>query len=161
MDSNTHIPILTSRRVDLKSLWNAACKDPDFIEANDVHIDTTKEDEKEARAIVFQTPSAPNKPTTPGAALAVRRLLERYDFSLANDSARLRTYAIARLLDLAESDKESIALGAIEKIGKIAEVGLFETRISIDINDKSTQDIEKDLQLLMSKYINNLPLVNV
>jgi hypothetical protein len=72
----------------------------------------------------------------------------------------LRTYAISRLLDLAESEKENVALGAIEKIGKIAEVGLFETKITVDINQKSTEDIEKDLAALMSKYMDNLKVVN-
>jgi hypothetical protein len=79
---------------------------------------------------------------------------------MADESARLRTYAISRLLDLAESEKESVALGAIEKIGKIAEVGLFETKISIDIGNKTTDELEKDLQGLMNKYMSSLNVIN-
>jgi hypothetical protein len=160
MDSNIQIPFIWTTDRPISDLWNAACCDPDFITANDLNPLSTTDDEREARAIVFQTPSAPIKPTTPGAANAVRRLLQRYDFSMADESARLRTYAISRLLDLAESEKENIALGAIEKIGKIAEVGLFETKISIDINKKPTEELEKDLQGLLSKYMDNLKVVN-
>lgn len=79
---------------------------------------------------------------------------------MADESARLRTYAISRLLDLAESEKENIALGAIEKIGKIAEVGLFETKITVDINKKPTDELEKDLQSLLGKYMNNMKVIN-
>ena len=153
------ITYLLDTTVPIKDLWNAACTDPDFVEVNGLDIPTTKDDEKEARAIVFQTHNAPNKPTTPGAALATRRLLQRYDFSMADESARLRTYAIARLLELAESEKENIALGAIEKIGKIAEVGLFETKLSIDIGKKTTDELESDLKSLMGKYIAGLSVV--
>ena len=52
------------------------------------------------------------------------------------------------------------ALGAIEKIGKIAEVGLFETKISIDIGNKTTDELEKDLQGLMNKYMSSLNVIN-
>lgn len=159
MDTNIQIPFLWNTTQPISDLWNAACCDPDFITSNALDPISTPDDEREARAIVFQTPSAPSRPTTPGAANAVRRLLQRYDFSMADESARLRTYAISRLLDLAESEKENIALGAIEKIGKIAEVGLFETKISIDINKKPTEELEKDLQGLLSKYMDNLKII--
>jgi hypothetical protein len=72
---------------------------------------------------------------------------------MVDESLRLRTYAISRLLDLAESEKENIALSAIEKIGKIAEVGLFETKISVDITNKSTDELEADLKKLLGKYV--------
>lgn len=127
--------------------------DAEFVELTKADVTVTRDDEREARAIVFQTPHAPEKPTTPGAAKAVRRLLAKYDFTLHDESSRLRTYAISRLLDLAESEKENIALSAIEKIGKIAEVGLFETKISVDINQKSTADLENDLKQLLGKYV--------
>jgi len=159
MDTNI-LNFIWEPKLPLPQLWNNACCDPSFVDANEIQINPTKEDEKEARAFVFQTPSAPSKPTTPGAAIAARRLLAQYDFSMADESARLRTYAISRLLDLAESEKESVALGAIEKIGKIAEVGLFETKISIDIGNKTTDELEKDLQGLMNKYMSSLNVIN-
>lgn len=160
MDSNLQIPFLWDTNKPIADLWDAACCDADFVDAMQIEITPTADDQREARSIVFQTPTAPQKPTTPGAARAVRNLLSRYDFSMADESARLRTYAIARLLDLAESEKENVALGAIEKIGKIAEVGLFETKITVDINQRSTEDLEKDLASLMSKYMDNLKVVN-
>ena len=160
MDTNIQLHFLWDTEKPIADLWDAACCDPDFVEAMQINIVPTTDDMREARSIVFQTPSAPDKPSTPGAARAVRNLLSRYDFSLADESSRLRTYAISRLLDLAESEKENVALGAIEKIGKIAEVGLFETKITVDINQKSTEDIEKYLAALMSKYMDNLKVVN-
>ena len=57
--------------------------------------------------------------------------------------------------------KEKVkTLGAIEKIGKIAEVGLFETKISIEIGNKTTDELEKDLQGLMNKYMSSLNVIN-
>lgn len=144
----------------IAELWAAACCDPDFLEVNHIHVDPTKDDEKEARAIVFQAPSAPQKPTTPGSAVAVKRLLSRYDFSMQDDSARLRTYITARLLDLAESEKESIALGALEKLGKIADVGLFETKITVDIGKRSDADLESQLATLVARYANGVYAVD-
>ena len=154
------IPIVWNTNKPIAELWSAACCDPDFLEANHIHVDPTKDDEKEARAIVFQAPSAPIKPTTPGSAVAVKRLLSRYDFSMQDDAARIRTYVTARLLDLAESEKESIALGALEKLGKIADVGLFETKISIDISAKPKEELEADLSALVAQYSNGTYAVN-
>ena len=140
----------------LAELWDAACRDADFLQANNIYVEPTRDDEREARAIVFQTPAAPSRPTTPGAAVAVKRLLSRYDFSLQDESSRIRTYVTTRLLDLAESEKESIALGALEKLGKIADVGLFETKITIDIGKKDRSEIEHELQDLVARYENGL-----
>ena len=148
MDEETSIIPITWEPTNPQSLWDAALHTEGFAE-----VEITKDDEREARAIVFQTPHAPEKPSTPGAAKAARRLLSKYDFSLHDESMRLRTYAISRLLDLAESEKENIALSAIEKIGKIAEVGLFETKISVDINSKSSDELERELKSLLGKYV--------
>lgn len=160
MDSNLQIPFTWDLKKPIDELWDAACCDPEFLHVMDIDVTPTPSDIKEARAIVFQTPTAPDKPSTPGAARAVRNLLSRYDFSLADESARLRTYAVSRLLELAESEKETVALGAIEKIGKIAEVGLFETKITVDIHQRTTEELEKDLQGLLSKYMDGLKVVN-
>ena len=157
---STQLEFLWNTNKPIAELWAAACCDPDFLEANHIHVDPTKDDEKEARAIVFQAPSAPIKPTTPGSAVAVKRLLSRYDFSLQDDSARIRTYITARLLDLAESDKESIALGALEKLGKIADVGLFETKITVDIGKRSDADLENQLAALVARYSNGVYAVD-
>lgn len=155
-----NMPYMWHTNVAPSELWKSACLDIDFVDSNSILITPTKDDEKQARAIVFNTSSQPMQPETPGAALAVRRLLDRYDFSMADEATRLRTYAITRLLDLAESDKENIALSAVEKIGKIAEVGLFETKISIDVTKKSTEDLEKDLAGLLSKYMDSVKVIN-
>jgi hypothetical protein len=153
MDEETAIIPITWDTTSPESLWNAALHNAEFEQLTQQETPVTKDDEREARAIVFQTPHAPEKPSTPGAAKAVKRLLSKYDFSLSDESLRLRTYAISRLLDLAESEKENIALSAIEKIGKIAEVGLFETKISVDINSKSTDELENELKALLGKYV--------
>jgi hypothetical protein len=151
--SSDELPFIWSSQNPISALWSDALYDPDFVDANSLEPDITLDEEKEARAIIFKTPSAPLKPSTPGAAIAMRRLLQRYDFSTENESSRLRTYAIVRLLELAESDKENIALGALEKIGKIAEVGLFETKISVSVSQKPTEELEKDLQSILARYI--------
>jgi hypothetical protein len=155
-----NIAILWESSSAIADTWTAACLNPEFLALNDIEVKETPEDIKEARAIVFNTPNAPEKPSTPGAAMAVRRLLQRYDFSLQDETQRLRTYAVTRLLELAESEKENIALGALEKIGKIAEVGLFETKISVDIGKRSTEDLEEELKRLMGKYVSDLNVVS-
>jgi hypothetical protein len=152
MEHETTIPFVWNVDSNPEALWETAMQHEAFAEFSE-DVPVSKDDEREARAIVFQTPNAPDKPTTLGAAKAVRRLLAKYDFTLHDDAMRLRTYAISRLLDLAESEKENIALSAIEKIGKIAEVGLFETKISVDINNKSSDELESDLKALLGKYV--------
>ena len=137
------------------AVWQNAMLDPEFVMANDIAVSITPDDEKQARAIVFQVPNAPSAPTTPGAALAMTRLLKNYYFDISDQGKRLRTYAVARLLDLAESEKESIALSAVEKIGKMAEVGLFETKISIDVTNISTDELQSNLQNLLKKYLDS------
>ena len=46
-----------------------------------------------------------------------------------------------------------IRIKALELLGKVADVGLFADRTEITIKDKTTRDLEKELEAYFSKYV--------
>ena len=45
-------------------------------------------------------------------------------------------------------------LRALELMGKVSEIGLFTERLEVNINNKSTEELEKELVATLNKYIN-------
>jgi hypothetical protein len=50
-------------------------------------------------------------------------------------------------------------LKALELLGKVSEIGLFTERVEININTKSTAELEEDLVKTLSRYANPVQIV--
>jgi hypothetical protein len=50
-------------------------------------------------------------------------------------------------------------LRALELMGKVSEIGLFTERLEVNINNKSTEELEKELVATPNKYINVVDVV--
>jgi hypothetical protein len=50
-------------------------------------------------------------------------------------------------------------LRALELMGKVSEIGLFTERLEVNINNKSTEELEKELVATLSKYMNVVEVV--
>jgi len=70
-----------------------------------------------------------------------------------DDPAQIRYYATNRLLELTDDPDVKIRIKALELLGKVADVGLFADRTEITIKDKTTRDLEKELEAYFSKYV--------
>jgi hypothetical protein len=59
--------------------------------------------------------------------------------------ADLKTYTAHKLLELSNSANEKIQLGALKLLGEIDGVDAFKKRTEITVQQKSTEEIEREL----------------
>ena len=109
----------------------------------------TANDKKEAMQIYHATPDAPPKPTTLGAAIILNKMLSKHDYVLTDPSNKMRNYVVYKLFEHAESEDPKVSLKALEFLAKSSDVGLFTERVEININQKSTVELESDLSTLI------------
>lgn len=109
----------------------------------------TADDKKEAMQIYHSAPNAPPKPTTLGAAVILDRMLAKHDYVLADPSNKMRNYVVYKLFEHAESEDPKVSLKALEFLAKSSDVGLFADKIEININQKSTVELESELSSLL------------
>jgi hypothetical protein len=51
-------------------------------------------------------------------------------------------------------------LKALELLGKVSEIGLFTERVEVNINHKSTEELEEDLVKTLSRYMNPVKILD-
>lgn len=74
-------------------------------------------------------------------------LLNAYDMSVVQSAQQLRNFCTNILIDKAGTGKtEQVQLRAVEMLGKIKDVALFEERSTILIEHMTTEDIQKGLR---------------
>jgi hypothetical protein len=83
-------------------------------------------------------------------------LVNAYGKKVFDDPSHMRAYATNRLIELSDHTDARIQLKALELLGKIADVGLFADRTEITIRDKSTKDLEKELEAYFAKYVKDI-----
>lgn len=138
---------------DFREKARALCSTVEELIKNGGEVDITYDDEQEAHELfVEQKPLKPKK-VTPGTVLKLEALLSSYDHELLNASKRLRTFVTNRLIEETENEKAGDRLRALELLGKIAEVGLFAEKISVDVKYKNTKDIEAEILKKLDGYI--------
>ena len=148
-DVDFYIPC--DSRADILHTQNVFATDEEFLRVNGLPIPkSTKEDQKEALAIFHQAPGTPPKPSTPGSAMALGKLLNKFDYVLDDPVAKMRNYVMFKFFELAEDPDPKVSMRALENLAKTADVGLFSERVEINITQKTTVDLEKDLMKLIS-----------
>jgi hypothetical protein len=100
-----------------------------------------------------QVPQAMPTHVSSGPLNQINNLLNAYDKRVVDDPAQIRYYATNRLLELTDDPDVKIRIKALELLGKVADVGLFADRTEITIKDKTTRDLEKELEAYFSKYV--------
>jgi len=109
----------------------------------------TPQEKREALSIYHESPTAPMKPTTPGAALMLNKLLSKHDYTLTDPVAKMRNYVMYKFFELAEDADPKVSMRALENLAKTADIGLFAERVEINIHQKTTVDLESELSLLL------------
>ena len=100
-----------------------------------------------------QIPQALPTKVSSGPLGQINNLLTAYDKRVVDDPAQIRYYATNRLLELTDDPDVKIRIKALELLGKVADVGLFADRTEITIKDKTTRDLEQELEAYFSKYV--------
>ena len=131
----------------------------EFISESGAEIEIDEADRAEARAIFNDGGITPNViPSTSAVALHLKALITEYDHRVLESNIQARNYIVNRLLDIsnpnkAEPAKPNEQLKALELLGKVSEIGLFTERIEVNINNKSTEELESELVETLSRYM--------
>lgn len=72
-------------------------------------------------------------------------MVSKYDAMVVRELADLKLYTVNKLLELTNSRNEKIQLGALKLLGEIDGVDSYKKRTEITIQQKSTEDIEREL----------------
>jgi hypothetical protein len=160
---------------DIAERARALFKTADFLEGAGAVVSVTLDDEAQARAMFMggeivqkdkqgnEKAVVPQVVTSIGAATKLRALVTRYDEVIIDSAVQARTYIMNRLLEISDPDSDSKIgeqLRALELMGKVSEVGMFTERVEININNKSTEDLEADLVNTLAKYMGNAVTVD-
>lgn len=155
---------------EIRERADAFFKTAAFLEHAGAEITIDDEERKEAREIFTDSPLAPQVPTNSAVAYQLRALLTEYDHQLLDSNIQARNYIVNRLLDISnphfrkninpmgqevvvEPAKIAEQIKALELLGKVSEIGLFTERIEVNINNKSTEDLEAELVATLTKYM--------
>ena len=137
-------------RVD--AFFNSAA----FIEQAGGEVVVDDEARKESRAIFNEDEQAPEKPSSSAVAMHLKALVNEYDHQVLESNIQARQYIVNRLLGISDprnQTKPMEQLKALELLGKVSEIGLFTERVEVNINNRSTEDLEADLVKTLSKYM--------
>lgn len=118
----------------------------------------TDQERKEAMQIYHAAPTAPEKPRTLGTAVVLEKMLAKHDYVLPDPSNKMRNYVVFKLFEHAENDDPKISLKALEYLAKSSEVGLFSDKIEVNINQKTTIELESELTSLIKNISNRTDL---
>lgn len=103
---------------------------------------------RETSTAVFTGQTTPAAITTTAEALHLTALLQAYDLPIVQNANQLRNFCTNILIETAgdRENKNSDRLRAVEMIGKIKDVALFEERSTILVEHMTTEEIQKQLR---------------
>lgn len=139
------------QRADAGGMLNAQIKTADWLKelgaADDEELidEAQKAQAAEAFSAVLTDPAtaknALSKITTPPAIQRIVGMLTAYEWHFVEEAQRLRSMAVAKIVDETEHPDARIRLKALELLGKVTEVGLFTERISIKKEELSDDEL--------------------
>lgn len=97
---------------------------------------------------VFAGAVPPDAIQTTAEALHLRALLDAYDITVVQSAQQIRNFCTNHLIGIAgdEANKKSDRLRAIEMLGKIKDVSLFEERSTVLVQNMTTEQIKEMLR---------------
>ena len=153
------IPLITEVQglpADIAARGEAFFKTAAFLSDAGADVKVTEKVREESRAIFSGSDQAPDTPTSSAVALHLKALVNEYDHQVLESNIQARQYIVNRLLDLSDPTKETKPmeqLKALELLGKVSEIGLFTERVEVNINHKSTEELEAELVKTLSRYM--------
>lgn len=138
---------------DFREKARALCNTVQELIKNGAEVEIDDDDEYEARQLFTESKPLKPKKVTPGTVLKLEALLSSYDHELLNAAHRLRTFVTNRLLEETENEKAGDRLRALELLGKIKDVGLFENKVNVEVTYKNAKDVESEILKRLNSYI--------
>jgi hypothetical protein len=148
----------------------------EFIAQAGGDVAVKEKDRIESRAIFSGAEEAPTTPSSSAVALHLKALVNEYDHQVLESNIQARQYIVNRLLSLSDPNPQKLVgndgqiieiqppkpmeqLKALELLGKVSEIGLFMERVEVNINTKSTAELEEDLVKTLTKYMGNATII--
>lgn len=130
-----------------------------------IPYDKTDPEHKELiRSALTQAGFAPQAKTKLPTNEEVQRWIEdiflNHTSELVEDTTRMRNYVKTRLFLESNGDKGSERIKALESLGKMSDLGMFSDRVEVSIENRSTAEIEQELNDRLAKYMGKAQLVS-
>lgn len=148
---------------DIAARAQACFNTADFLAEAGVKIEVKEADREESREIFAGSDQAPDTPSNSSVAMHLKALVNEYDHQVLESNIQARQYIVNRLLDLSDprnQTKPMEQLKALELLGKVSEIGLFTERVEVNVNHKSTEELEADLVKTLSRYLGTAQVVD-
>lgn len=130
----------------------AACETLKELLDAGAEVDVKEEDSTEAHQIIATEKFVPAV-TPPGAILKLEALLTHYDHEFLEANRRIQNLVTNKLLEETENEDAKIRLKALELLGKRKGVNLFSDQVEVTVKQKPVEEIEKELERLLGKYM--------
>ena len=159
------VPLITESvtpAMEIAEHAKAVFKTADFLRDAGLDEDVTDAQRTESRDIFVGADTAPSMPSSSGVAMHLRSLINRYDEQIVESAIQARAYILNRLLEISDPMGEAKIgeqLRALELMGKVSEIGMFTERVEVNINNKSTEELEAELVSTLTKYMGNAVVV--
>ena len=95
-----------------------------------------------------------------GILMQVENLLAAYDFQIIDQALKTRHYILNRLILESENEDAKVRLKALELLGKLTAVSAFDTTVKVDVTHRSIDQIDKELNSVLSRYMGDVQEVN-
>ena len=115
-------------------------------------VEVTDSDRSEARLAFAAGKPVHNKIATPGSIVHLESILTEWDHEVLDVSRRLRNYITNRFIIESTDEDPRIRLKALENLGRLSNVGLFNDRVDITVTHRSISDIETDLKRTLELF---------
>lgn len=130
----------------------AACETLKELLDAGAEVEVKEEDSTEAHQIIATEKFVPAT-TPPGAVLKLEALLTYYDHEFLEANRRIQNLVTNKLLEETENEDAKIRLKALELLGKRKGVNLFSDQVEVTVKQKPVEEIEKELERLLGKYM--------
>jgi len=112
-----------------------------------------EESAREAARQFTGSPIAGGRPYNAETAKWLNELLDRYSNNIVEDSIRLKNYVTTRLIEESDGEKASDRLNALEKLGKLSQLGMFADKLEVSVTHRTTEELKSELEKKLSKYM--------
>jgi hypothetical protein len=99
------------------------------------------------------SPVAKRRPFNAETAKWLDELLFKYSNNIIEDATRLKTYVTTRLIEESDGEKASDRLNALEKLGKLSQLGMFADKVEISVTHRTTDQLKEELNKKLSRYM--------
>ena len=108
---------------------------------------------KEAAMQFTDSPVAGRRPYNAETAKWLNGLLDKYNNAVIEDSIRIKNYVTTRLIEESDGEKASDRLNALEKLGRLSQLGMFAEKIEVSVTHKTTEELKTELDKKLSRYM--------